>query len=280
MEDMTADLPLGGLPSGQRVQLRGHHIEAAICEIRFVSGSDSVSDEKAQLILSALGEPLGLTRIEPALQQQIEVKIVGGRPVLPSVDLVDQGWRYSSADMSRVVTVMPSIVSLQVATYERWSTTLRPALEALLVAVDMALKPSMVQRIGLRYVNRLSDPEVLSATDWVGRIDPELLGVIRHTILGSYVRNMQQQVDLALEDGKGAVLRHGLVPGPPAGDYLIDLDVFDEVAHPFAAESVLNRAQRMNRTAFAIFQQLLTTKQLMDMDPVDLDVRQEEGERQ
>ena len=120
----------------------------------------------------------------------------------------------------------------------------------------------------MRYVNRFVDTSAESATAWEGRINDDLLGVVRHAELGARIMATQQQIELSLGESQGALIRHGLFrDGAARGafSYLVDLDVFDSHTTAFDVDELQTRATTLNRTAMALFRQLVTDSYLTEM---------------
>jgi uncharacterized protein (TIGR04255 family) len=144
---------------------------------------------------------------------------------------------------------------------------MRQPIETLLDVIIEDLSPSLVQRIGLRYVDRFVDPACLALGDWDGKIDATLLGPLGNSVFGSMVTGAQQQVELALDGRHGALLRHGPIPDPATRsvNYLLDLDVFANAASPFSVAAVLGTTERLNRTALSLFQACISADYLKSL---------------
>jgi uncharacterized protein (TIGR04255 family) len=262
-----ADVPLGGLPSADKTLLASAPVEVAICEIRFTSAQSGVPVETAERIRDALAQTLDvdLPNIQPATQGTMQINFnVGGASW--SGDET-KGWQTSSADGQHSATVFPSSVIWQVGVYKRWGLSMRAPLEVLLRAIATDLSPSLVQRIGLRYVNRFVDPACKTLGDWTGKIGATLLGPLGNPVFGEMVRGAQQQVEIALDGRHGAMLRHGPIPDQASKtvNYLLDLDVFANAASPFVAAEVLDVAERLNRTALSLFQACVSVDYLKSL---------------
>jgi uncharacterized protein (TIGR04255 family) len=178
-----------------------------------------------------------------------------------------QGWQISSADGQHSMTVFPSSVIWQVGAYKRWSLSMRAPLEVLLGAIAADLSPLLVQRIGLRYVNRFIDPACMAVGDWDGKIGATLLGPLRNPVFGEKVTGAQQQVEITLDSRHGALLRHGPIPDQASKsvNYLLDLDVFANAASPFIVTEVLGSAETLNRTALSLFQACVSVDYLKSL---------------
>ena len=252
--------PLGGLPPSEPTILARAPLEVAVVEVRFVSDTADIDAAMAAAIRDAL-EPaleLALPSILPASERSLEFDFSSDQP--PRFDVKSRGWRLVSADEAVQVTIMPTVVILQVTRYQRWSDSVRGPLHSLMTTVLEQVRPTLVQRIGVRYVNRFSDPSCLTVADWRERIDKSLLGVLENKTFGTLVRGAQQVVEADLGDSCGALLRHGphQVQGSHTVDYMLDTDVFDAQATTFDIGGIIEKAETLNRTAFSLFKGCLT----------------------
>ena len=268
-----ADRPFGDLPSQRRVLLGEHRIEAAVFEIKFAGNTDVLSSEDAAAMLVVLSGRTSVTRLDTAEQHEMSVLFGPEGAAQPSMQVTSRGWRFSSPDDSEIFTILPNVAFVQVRAYERWSLSLKPHVEALLIAVEARCVPSVVQRLGLRYINRLTGADGEGSERWAERITPAFRGPLADPIVGPKLRGAHQQLQFELEPGIGVLINHGLVPDEATNSfgYLIDLDVFDERSTSFELDDLLVRSQRMNRTANNLFLLMLTPTQIDQMEPTTID---------
>jgi uncharacterized protein (TIGR04255 family) len=258
--------PLAGLPPADRTLLVRPPLALAILEVRFLADSNDVPPELGLRVrerLAELGHPYA--RLERAQEGRVEIEMQPGVEPRSQVQHVAHGWQLHAADGSGQLTLMPGAVALQTTRYGRWSVTLRPVLEALLTVTEEVLAPSVVSRIGLRYVDRFVEAEARTPADWTGRIHEALLGAAWHPVFGPHVLGAQQQVELKLGDAQGALLRHGpFVDAQEGGavSYLVDIDVFDAETVRFDTPDLVYRAEVLNRTAASLFQATVTADYL------------------
>ncbi len=92
--------------------------------------------------------------IQPTVQQQMRIDF--GANGVSQVAAESSGWQIASADGAHV-TLMPDILIMQVNRYERWRTSMKAPLTVLVESLGRLVKPSLVHRIGLRYVDRFHD---------------------------------------------------------------------------------------------------------------------------
>ncbi|MDP5184824.1 TIGR04255 family protein [Blastococcus sp. BMG 814] len=271
MTDKTG--PLAGLPPADRTLLIAPPLELAVLEVRFVGDAADVPADVALAArerLAALGH--SYVRQEQAQEGRIEIQMQPGAAPSSQVQQVARGWQLHSADGTSHITLLPSAVVLQTTRYERWSVTLRPVLEALVAVAEDLLMPSVVDRIGLRYIDRFVDAEARTPADWRGWIHPDLLGAACHPVFGAHVRGAQQQVELGLGEAQGALLRHGPFADPAVGgavSYLVDIDVYDAESIRFDTAELVRRAEVLNRTAASLFQATLTPEYLRSLQRTD-----------
>jgi uncharacterized protein (TIGR04255 family) len=261
------DVPLGGLPSADKTLLANAPLEVAIIEVKFTSSTAEVPVEVAARIRDALAEvvTVDFPTIQPATQRAMQINF-NAQGASWSGDQMT-GWQVASSDGQHSAMILPGSVVWQVGDYKRWSLSMRAPLEVLLSAVEMDPAPSLVQRVGLRYVDRFVDPSCKSIGDWVGKIDTTVLGPLGNVVFGGMVRGAQQQIELALDGRHGALLRHGPIYDQTSKtvNYLLDLDVFAHGASAFAVADIVATAERLNRTALSLFQACVSADYLKSL---------------
>lgn len=252
--------PLGGLPPADSTLLAKAPLEAAVIEVRFTGAVAEISPTDAAAVRDTLakGTDQDFPTIQPARQQQVQIDI-GGQGA-PRISERSKGWQIVSANGSSQITLMPDVVIMQISEYQRWSTSMKAPLGILLESLSQLVEPSLVHRIGLRYIDRFQDDACDSVSSWQGKIDDALLGPVLNKVFGDMVRGAQQQIEIKLDDHHGALLRHGPVYDEASKSvrYLLDTDVFKHSTFEFDVERVLHAAERLNRTALALFQAAVT----------------------
>lgn len=264
MSDKTR--PLVGLPGADRTLLANPPLELAVVEFRLIPDSSEPSPDLGLRFKERLAEfGLVLPRLAPIQQQRVLLNAQAGFAAEPQAQTGHHGWSLMSADGVIQFSLMPDAIAYQTSKYDRWSLTMRPAIHAVLSAVNELQKPALVVRIGVRYVNRFVDLTALSAVDWVGRLDEHFLGPLCHSDLGSHVKAFQQQVEFAFSDTQGALLRHGPFVDTATGgsvSYFVDIDVFDAEPTRFDSVQLVERTEVLNRTAATLFQASLKPEYL------------------
>jgi uncharacterized protein (TIGR04255 family) len=263
---VTEDGPYGGLAPADKTLLVNAPIEVAIIEVRFSSSMTEISPDDSLSVRDALVAATGIEfpTIQPTSRKQWNVDF-GIEPAVRAEQEV-RGWQIVSADARRSVTLFPDSFLLQTNEYERWSTTLREPLAVLVGLLGSLFGAQLIQRVGLRYVDRF-DGTGTQVDGWKGRITESLLGPLLNDVFGSRVTGSQQQVEIHLDAQRGALLRHGpLLDGTrSATDYLLDIDVFDQQSTRFDVDELLGTADRLNRTSLALFQACLVPEFLIEL---------------
>lgn len=263
----NADAPLGGLPPADATLLAQAPLEVAVVEIRFSAAVTEISATDAAIMRDALvaGTGTDYPNIQPALQHQVQIDL--GSEGLSRIEQQSKGWQITAADGGGHITLMPDVVIMQISAYERWSTSMKPPLGVLLETLQRLLEPSLVHRIGLRYIDRFQHTDCDSVAAWKGRIDDTLLGPVLNPVFGGKVCGAQQQVEIRLDDHHGALLRHGPVHGDSGKtvQYLLDTDVFRHSTREFDAAEVLSAAESLNRAALSLFKASMTPDYLRQL---------------
>lgn len=250
------------LPEPDSSRLARSPLQLVVCQVRFEE-IPSVADPRIALAIhDRLG---GRSGRYPVLEQlkgeQVEVKVgIGGAPI-STQQVPMSGWRLLTQDRDWTAALLPGSVALETTNYTTWADDFGPRLSELLAAAAAVIAPTMEQRLGLRYVDLLTEPEVLQPAGWRGHVADELLGPILHPSLGAGVRSAQQQVEFDAGAGIRCTLRHGVLADRSVSkrtNYLLDWDVFREEARPFDAEDLKAAAASFNRLALQLFQQALT----------------------
>jgi uncharacterized protein (TIGR04255 family) len=263
---VTGDGPFGGLAPADKTLLINPPIEVAIIEVRFSSKRAEISANDALAVRDALASATGVEfpTIQPTSRKQWNVDF-GSEPAVRA-DQEVRGWQILSTNGRRSVTLMPDSVALQANEYEHWSATLREPLAVLVGLLTSLFGAELIQRVGLRYIDRF-DGAGAQIQSWKGRIADSLLGPLLNEAFGSNVTGSQQEVEIYLEAQRSALLRHGplLDAARSATDYLLDIDVFDQQSARFDVDDLLLTADRLNRTSLALFQACLVPAFLIEL---------------
>jgi len=268
---VEADQPLADLPSAQVVLHRQHALEVAIVEVRYAGGSGTLTAAQTLALRDRLATVgLELPSVQSVANQEVTFEVGADGPQSHVVN-TDVGWQLASADGTSLVVITADMVRLQTAQYARWSETIIGPLTEVLTAAGDELTPSLVQRVGVRFINRFRDPDARTAAAWAGRIDDAVLGPVHHQLLGPKIRSSQSQLEIDLGPAQGAVVRHGAFPDAAlqgAVSYLLDIDVFNNASTTPDAAAICAVATQLDRTAFSLFEQITTSALRATLDPI------------
>lgn len=255
----------GNLPAARPVHLDRAALEGAVWEIRYLADATEFDADSARRMLAVLGPDI--TQIEEAALHDLTVEVRDDG--LRSDTITTRGLQFHSLDKSVVYTCLPGRASIQVSGgYDRWSTTMVPHIEKVLDLLDESVHPTIVKRVGLRYVNRFDDDRSL----WQKLFTPTLLGPLGDHTMGAMVQGAHHEFALSIEGFVGVTVRHGVVPSAPdgRGGYLVDLDGARDMSIAYDRTEIALVAERLNRTLNSVFQLLLTAEGLAALDPAEL----------
>lgn len=248
------------LPEPDELLLPRSPLALVVCQTRFEE-VPAVSDARTMLrVQEALGGRDGeYPRTEKNTAQTINVPVSGSH-VQPLMALQQAGWRLASDAGEMAVALMPDHFSLETTAYQGWDD-FRARFVRLLRAVAEHIDPVLEQRVGLRYINRLTEPVVSHPGRWAEYIASELLGPALHARLGPAIRASQQQIDFDPEGGTQCSMRHGFFRDPSrqgAVTYLLDFDVYREGTRPFDQAAILEAVDTFHHLVLQLFQQSIT----------------------
>lgn len=199
-------------------------------------------------------------RLEPVQTQTMRVT-AGVQPLTsggPPLEFQTGGWRLVSHDGRSTATVMADNFALETTAYPGWES-FSDALFKLIDSACEVLQPEAELRLGLRYINRIEQPELLRSGDLFQWISEGLLGILRHPI-GPGVVASQQQVQVDAPDGLRAVIQHGFFQDQGIGRlaYLMDIDTYRESVRVFDRKDLHSGIDALHSLTLRLFQSMIT----------------------
>ena len=250
------------LPEPSTERLERSPLELVVCQVRH-ERKLAVSDAKLALeIYNGLG---GRSGKYPQFNETTGVVLNMATVAAGMATTTDQqhGWNYRSVDGTWTVAIMPEFFTLETSAYTGW-TDFSERLDELVRLVEAVLEPSLEQRLGLRFIDRIKDPVIRSPKEWAGWIDDRLLGPVLHDTFGPAIKGVQQVLQLDGGDNMEVLLRHGCVLDGSAEDtvwqYLLDHDCSRSEGQAFSAENISGGIERLHTLALAVFQAAITRK--------------------
>lgn len=263
-------------PQPDTRQLTHAPLELVVFQVRYEPQLRAAESQVALAFHESIGGRDGaFPNIEPITGASLQVSFEAQGPTPPQVmsePATIQGWTFTSEDGRWTVSLARDFAALQTTAYQTWSqsgdASFRSRLEAMIRALAELVEPRVEQRLGLRYVDRIRIPDIVSAVDWRPYIVQELLGLAAHNVLGPAVIGAQQQISLDLgERGVMCGLRHGFVRDPNAPDslnYALDYDLYRQGGRPFDAAGIIAAADEFSLRALQLFQ-MTVTPELRDL---------------
>ena len=215
------------LDSVPEVPLVGAPLFQVICQVRFSNTPALVGDQNSVALADALvGYPVGRT------VQGLTLSIGSTGEPTPAHQLIRQ---FSSTDGAWQVSVAEGFVSLETSAYDN-RTDFCDRMVAILQAITGLAKPPVLDRVGLRYIDRWADEDVLG--DITQLIEPSVLGIYGEIGEGLGVVHTIGQHMLSIDSGGAIQMRSGYLPPQGSLDqaipsldvpsWVLDIDVFRE----------------------------------------------------
>lgn len=169
-------------------------------------------------------------------------------------------WRFSDVEGTWRVSLSSDFVALETLRYSSRRDFLE-RLKFVLSALQRNFNPQLVERFGLRYVDRLSGEDT---EELVNLLQPEVAGILT-TELGSSVRQTISESVFDLPEGKGQILaRWGFLPGGTTIDpsvvepiqersWILDLDMSTSGERRFDIEQLMDEALSFAKHLYAFF---------------------------
>ncbi|MBL3562226.1 TIGR04255 family protein [Rhodovulum sulfidophilum] len=177
-------------------------------------------------------------------------------------------WRFFDAHRVLRVSLGPEAITLETASYVSRDDFLS-RFEFILRKLVETIRPSLVQRVGFRYVDRLQDPSDLAAISEF--VHPELLNVLQSGLV--------EHIDISMTEVRGAtkegkiLARYGLAPprfshdvemAPPVDvkSWVLDVDSYSTNCdgHSFDTQMLCAELDKVAARAYAFFRWSVTEK--------------------
>lgn len=238
-----------------RVRFDAAPLEFVLCQIRWPRLSALQGD------IRPIAEQFGALLSDLPLYSETQEMSIEVTPAGIKQSPAGTVYQWNSADRATGVSLTRDFVALtskNYVGYDAFSGQLRDVLTALSSAVEIPL----VERIGVRYLNRITDADHLARIDQL--VSPELLGHQALTPATADVQIVQALTQSLFQVGSGylqarsGVLAAGESIDPtvdPIGtqSWVLDIDSFHQQEMVFGVESVLTEAGRLSDAAYDFF---------------------------
>ncbi|MBI2215903.1 MAG: TIGR04255 family protein [Candidatus Rokubacteria bacterium] len=172
-------------------------------------------------------------------------------------------WRFADVDGHWRVSLTPDFLALETTNYRSRSEFLT-RLRAVVAALGEHVEPKLIDRLGVRFIDRITGAAVDDITKLVRS---EVRGIIG-TAAGSHVVHTLSETMFELDDAR-VVARWGCLPPEttidpgaiepvPDKSWILDLDMFTAKPVPFVADQVVKDAERYAERIYTFFRWAVT----------------------
>jgi uncharacterized protein (TIGR04255 family) len=247
MEDIRD--PLADPPPSE-VPLRDAPLVRVIAQVRFpliaAEDQDSIAPFQA-----------AIRSDYPVLRKEQTQRVMFGPAGLGSTDS-QTTWRFSDVDSRWRVSLASNFLALETTKYSSRSDLL-DRFRKLLVALEEHFDPKLIDRLGLRYIDRVRGQEF---TDIERLVRPELRG-ITGTPAAAHAQHALTE-SLFSTNGAQLLARWGHLPAHGTMDaaaiepdametWILDLDMFRATSSPFRVEDIVAETRTFAERIYTFF---------------------------
>lgn len=168
-------------------------------------------------------------------------------------------WRFHDAKESWRVSLTPDSLAIETRRYKSRDDFLQKFTEVL-AALDEHIQPKVVERLGVRYVDRIRGK---SLDDLSTLLKPVVSGILAGPLASQVERSLQDSL-FGLTDGAKLYARWGLIPPKTTYDpgvvqvsdkksWVLDIDVFEQKQREFDVANEIGRARAFAERVYAFF---------------------------
>ncbi len=252
--------PTAPMPAPHTETLKNPPLELVVCQIRHEPLGPSLDPKKVLALQATFGN--GFSKLEPQMSAEINFGPMG---IVPPNVTQTAGWKLSTPAGGWSVVLTPDSFAIESSKYTTWSE-FRTLLSDLIDAVLTVFDPKIVQRVGVRYVDRMWRAGSQKPSDWNGLLSGAILGFAGIEETREAVLALQTHCEFSLGDYR-AVMRSSLAPDttPSKFSMVLDTDCFDERSQSFEADAVRSTIDDLHTLCLQLFQQVVTEQYLEEM---------------
>lgn len=176
-----------------------------------------------------------------------------------------QIWRFLDKNGTWRVSLTPSFIALETTEYKSRSSFLE-RFQTILTAVHKHLKPANVERLGLRYIDRL---EGIKAKEITRFVRPEMVGILNTDLGDSVEFNISESIFKVPEKtaqirAQWGFLSPNITMDPAAIEpiaqtsWILDLDMFDTDVTEFDVEMLREKTYQFAERLYTLFRWTVT----------------------
>lgn len=169
-------------------------------------------------------------------------------------------WRFVDTTNSWRVSLAPTFVALETTAYSSRSDFLE-RLESVLVALNDSFNPQIIERFGLRYIDRLVGQD---AKDMGSLVKPEIAGIAATEFREYIQQTINESLFIIPDGGEQIIARWGLIPDGatfdpdaiepiPEPSWILDLDMSLTKNRKFSIEELISESQRFAERIYTFF---------------------------
>lgn len=255
---MTAnEMPLTGPPPAE-VPLTDAPLVRVIAQVRF----PLVASVEKHDFIAPFQEAI---RAEyPVLRpEQSRSAVLGQQGVMEARS--NTVWRFHDASDAWRVTVAPDFLALETSRYTSRKDFL-DQLERVLEALVAHVNPKVTDRLGVRYIDRVTGDNL---RDLPHLVRPEVCGILSTPLASHALHSISEAVFVLPENAGQVKTRWGLVPArgtvdPAAVDaidepsWLLDVDAFQAETQELDVEVALQQARGFSERIYSVFRWAVT----------------------
>jgi len=261
---MSATLNPLTSPAPSEVPLPRAPLARVIAQVRF----PLIASVESQEFIAPFQE--AIRRDYPVLRQERAGGIVLG-PMGAAPLPESRVWRFSDSSKHWRASLAPDFVALETTSYTSRGDML-DRLGRLLRATEANVNPQLVDRVGVRYIDRIAEANL----DRLGAmLRPEVAGLLSAGIGHSALHSLSENIFTLPGESRRLLARWGLIPenatydanaleAIPQKSWILDLDVFDDESRPFDTTALLELAQSFAETSYKFFRWAVTDEFLRE----------------
>ncbi len=195
----------------------------------------------------------------PILQpEQTQTFIFGPQGVVqPTLQLT---WRFIDTADSWRVSLAPNFMALETTNYSSRRDFLE-RLEHLLIAFEQSFNPQIIERFGLRYIDRLIGQDL---QDISSLVKPEIAGLMGAEFIEDIHQTINESLFVIPNKGEEIIARWGLIPGgvtfaPDAiepvaeSSWILDIDMSLSKNREFCIEELMSEGRCFAERIYTFF---------------------------
>lgn len=196
-------------------------------------------------------------------QEQTPGILLGPSGVLPAKPQL--AWRFTDTSGNWRVSLTPEFLALETTKYSSRADFFG-RLRQLAQELDEHIGPAQLDRLGVRYIDRITRDAVDDVKELVR---PEVRG-ITGTVAAMHALHALSESMFEIGDARvlarwgclppGATVDLAAIEPAPEKSWILDLDMFSSAPKPFVVDEVIAEAQRYAERVYTIFRWAVTDK--------------------